>query len=146
MLLKDAPWNHELERPRHRFSNFRIEPAGQRRMDLNPASCLPRQLHIVLKATRRSLRISDVGAEKRLAAIELEIKITLSRFGLGEKLNATVLPHFVLIILPHASHISILPSKNPVQTFFVIQQPGPGLRSMLAAFRPKKPYLQCFGI
>lgn len=97
----------------------------------------------LLEAAGDALRIGDIAAMERAAAVEFETEVSAVRFGLEEKLHAAVLPDFVAISHPNTANESVANLENAVNTGGIMEEAQERSRAMFAGFLSKMLDLQC---
>jgi len=137
IFFEDGDRDSELQCPGDRIGNFRIGSERQRRMNVNQASNSFGELRVFLEAFRCSPGIFDVIAQQRAAAIELEIKVSRFRAGLGKEFDATVFPNLALISGVGRANETVFDVEYSVNAARVVEQTDRGFWMVIAAFRPE---------
>ena len=112
-------------------------------MDPDSFGEVKRDFHKLLEAAGDALRIGDITAMERAAAVEFETEVSAVRFGLEEKLHATVLPDLVAVSHPNTANETVANLEDAVNTGGVMEQAQERSRAMFAGFLSEMLDLQC---
>src|SRR5690348_14096877 len=78
-IFEKREWDKKSQHPRSWRRDFRLDPSRQGRTNLNGLADARGKFGEFLESARRSLRIHDMRAQERPAAIEFEIEIAATR-------------------------------------------------------------------